>query len=134
MIESLVSGANEISVDSFIIILEGTENEQRSWLKSERAIEDGTFPLKKQRKNTRKISPLMKMRKGILQHCGLFSLIKWELTGASRIYSLGLVICAHSFVITLNINSIADQWSKPTVSRKLCNTIPSSDLLFFQSN
>ena len=71
--------------------------------------------------------------KSNLKHCSLFCSIKWKL----KLVSLDLLTdfcypCA-CFIITMNIDSMVDQWRKLKVPIKLFIAISSSDLWFFES-
>ena len=72
--------------------------------------------------------------KSNLKHCSLCSSIKWKVKLVSLDLSTGFCYPCTCFIITVNIDSMVDQWRKLIVPIKLFITISSSDLLFFESN
>ena len=73
-------------------------------------------------------------KKSNLKHCSLCSSIKWKVKLVSLDLSTGFCYPCTCFIITVNIDSMVDQWRKLIVPIKLFITISSSDLLFFESN
>ena len=72
--------------------------------------------------------------KSNLKHCSLCSSIKWKVKLVSLDLSTGFCYPCTCFIITVNIDSMVDQWRKLIVPIKLFIIISSSDLLFFESN
>ena len=67
--------------------------------------------------------------KSNLKHCSLCSSIKWKVKLVSLDLSTGFCYLRACFIITVNIDSIVDQWRKLIVPITFFIAISSSDLL-----